>query len=201
MKAEKRRFSLRQFGERRYRKLFVIATEGQKTEPEYFEALRNEQSVIHFLKANTGSAPLQILKKMQQYLKKEGLKSSDEAWLVVDRDHWSEAQLDQLHTWSKKEENFGLALSNPKFEYWLLLHFEDASGVATSKTSSERLRRYLPEYDKGIDPRKITMEMIMNAIQRAEHRDRNRNDDWPRKTGTTVYLLVRTLLATALALD
>lgn len=61
---------------------------------------------------------------MSDHLESEGLKSSDEAWLVVDKDQWTEEQLRQLHQWSLQQANYGFALSNPKFEYWLLLHFE-----------------------------------------------------------------------------
>ncbi|TLU58049.1 MAG: RloB domain-containing protein, partial [Chlorobium sp.] len=82
-------------------------------------------------------------------------------------------------------------------EYWLLLHFEEASGIATSRECSERLKRYLPEYDKGIESRKITAEMITAAIRRAEHRDINQHDTWPKETGTTVYRLVKNILHTS----
>jgi RloB-like protein len=155
--ATPRRDFQRRIGERRYRKLFVLATEGNKTEPEYFDLLQNNHSVIkvHCLKTKEGLAPLALLKKMEHYLKKESLKSSDEAWLVADRDQWDENQLNQLYAWSTTQKNFGFALSNPKFEYWLLLHFEEASGISTSRECSERLKRYLPEYDKGIDSREI----------------------------------------------
>ncbi len=194
-----RRDFQRRIGERRYRKLFVLATEGNKTEPEYFDLLQNNHSVIkvHCLKTKEGLAPLALLKKMEHYLKKESLKSSDEAWLVADRDQWDENQLDQLYAWSTTQKNFGFALSNPKFEYWLLLHFEEASGIATSRECSERLKRYLPEYDKGIDARKITVEMIAAAIRRAEQRNNNQHDTWPKETGTTVYRLVRNILHTS----
>lgn len=194
-----RRDFQRRIGERRYRKLFVLATEGNKTEPEYFDLLQNNHSVIkvHCLKTKEGLAPLALLKKMEHYLKKESLKSSDEAWLVADRDQWDENQLDQLYAWSTTQKNFGFALSNPKFEYWLFLHFEDASGISTSRECSEHLKRHLPEYDKGIDSRKITVEMITDAIRRAEQRDNNPHGTWPKDTGTTVSRLVRNILHTS----
>lgn len=86
---------------------------------------------------------------MTDHLEHEGLKSSDEAWLVVDKDQWTDEQLTQLHQWSLQQENYGFALSNPKFEYWLLLHFEDGTGVTSSRDCTERLKRWIPEYDKG----------------------------------------------------
>ncbi len=108
---------------------------------------------------------------MEKHLKEEGLKKSDEAWLVTDKDQWNDDQLTQLHYWSQKEDTYGFALSNPKFEYWLLLHFEDGSNVSSARDCSQRLKRYLPEYDKGIDVPKFTGEMIDHAIRRAKQRD------------------------------
>lgn len=193
----KSKFPPRPFGELTYKKLFVIATEGVKTEPQYFAAVNNQKSVIQVkcLNGNSDSSPPQVLKRMATYLKKERLKKSDEAWLVVDKDKWTDEQLAQLHEWSQRNDNYNFAVSNPKFEYWLLLHFEDGNGVATSRICSERLTRYLPNYDKGIDARIITRQMIDDAICRAKVRDNPPCVDWPRTSGgTTVYKLVENIL-------
>ena len=73
---------------------------------------------------------------MQQYLKDEDIKTTDEAWVVVDKDQWGDAQLNSLFRWSQSSTNFGFALSNPKFEYWLLLHFEDGNNVLARQESA-----------------------------------------------------------------
>ncbi len=196
--AQRRKFQ-RPLGQRRYRKLFVIAVEGAKTEPQYFATLNNQQSVIRVncLKGKHDSSPLQVLRRMQDHLKKEALKKSDEAWLVVDKDQWTNGQLAQLNGWSQVADNYGFALSNPKFEYWLLLHFEDGTGIASSQDCSDRLKRHLPDYDKGIDPRKFPRQTIDEAIRRAKQRDNPPCPDWPRSIGgTTVYRLVENILRT-----
>ena len=113
--------------------------------------------------------------------------------MVVDKDQWTNEQLSQLYRWSQQADNYGFALSNPKFEFWLLLHFEDGSGVNSSQICSRRLKRYLPIYDKGIDIRKISETMIADAIRRAKQRDKPPCGDWPRNTGTTVYKLVESI--------
>lgn len=195
----RRRKFQRPLGQRRYRKLFVIAVEGAKTEPQYFAIFNNQQSVIRVncLKGKHNSSPLQVLRRMEDHLKKEALKKSDEAWLVVDRDQWTDGQLAQLNGWSQAAENYGFALSNPKFEYWLLLHFEDGAGIASSQDCSDRLKRHLPDYDKGIDPRKFPRQTIDEAIRRAKQRDIPPCPDWPRSIGsTTVYRLVENILHT-----
>ena len=193
---EKRRRFNRPSGTRRYKKLFIIATEGVKTEPEYFAALQSEQSVIQIrcLKSKTKSAPLQVLKRMQNHIKEECLKDSDEAWLVADRDCWDEKQIQQLHDWAQQKENYGFALSNPKFEYWLLLHYDDGEAITSSRTCTERLRRHLADYNKEVAANKITREMVETAIRRASQRDNNKTSGWPVTTGTTVYRLVRNIL-------
>ena len=195
MQPGRRKFS-RLLGERRYRKIFVLAVEGRKTEPQYFTIFNDQESVIRIncLKSKHDSAPPQVLARMEKHLKKEGLKKSDEAWLVVDKDQWTDKQLSQLHQWSRQANNYGFALSNPKFEFWLLLHFENGKGVSSSHTCSQRLKRHLPGYDKNINIGKISNKMITDAIKRAEHRDNPPCDDWPRITGTTVYKLVENIL-------
>lgn len=194
--SQKRRPFHRKLGQRRYRKLFIIATEGTKTEPQYFAMLDNRQSVVHVecLKSGSRTSPAQVLKRMGSRLKQEAIRKTDEAWLVVDKDQWTDNQLADLHGWSQTKDNYGLALSNPKFEFWLVLHFEGGDGIFNSRECSDRLRRYLPDYDKAIDSRKIRQEMIIEAIRRARGRDNPPCADWPRNTGTTVYRLVEKII-------
>lgn len=196
MAAQRRKFQ-RPLGERRYKKLFLIAAEGTKTEPLYFGLFADEASIVRVscLKGKLDSSPPQILKRMTEHLKREGLKSSDEAWLVVDKDQWNDEQLMQLHQWSLQQENYGFALSNPKFEYWLLVHFEDGAGVTSSRDCTDRLKRWIPDYNKDIDTRKISPSQVDDAIRRAKKRDAPPCEDWPRSLGqTTVYRLVENIL-------
>lgn len=193
-----RRSFKRPLGERRYRKLYVIAVEGVKTEPQYFSLVSNLQAVVHVtcLKDKHDSAPPQVLRRMTKHLREQNLRNSDEAWLVVDKDSWTDPQLRELHQWSLKAGNFGFALSNPNFEYWLLLHFEEATGISSAHDCASRLRNHLPDYDKGINARRISRAMIEEAISRASGRDTPPCEDWPHNVGTTVYRLVRKILDT-----
>lgn len=186
----------RPLGERRYRKFFIIATEGSVTEPQYFELFNNEHQLVKVscLKNKNKNAPAQVLTNMKKYLKEAGLKSTDEAWLVVDKDDWSENQLKELHSWAKTNKNYGFALSNPKFEYWLLLHFEDGEGVTNSQICSNRLNRYIPDFHKKIIASKFTKFTIEDAIRRAKNKDTPPCDDWPKTTGTTIYKLIQNIL-------
>lgn len=123
----------RQLGQLPYRKLYVIAAEGAKTEPQYFDLFKYSESIsVNFIRGHNESSPLQVLKRMSKCLKDMSLKKTDEAWLVVDKDEWTNEQLSQLHEWSLGKPNYGFALSNPRFEYWLLLHFDEGTGISNS---------------------------------------------------------------------
>ncbi|MDR1828872.1 MAG: RloB family protein [Methylobacteriaceae bacterium] len=194
-----RRKLRRPLGERPYRKLFLIAVEGVKTERQYFAVFNQLPPVIRVICPKSGhdSSPPQVLMRKKKHLreKEEELKSSDEAWLVVDKDEWTDEQLAQLHAWAQTCNNYHFALSNPKFEYWLLLHFEDSTGGISSRECSARLKHHLADYDKGIDPRRFTRARIDDAIRRARGRDTPSCPDWPRAPGsTTVYRLVDNIL-------
>lgn len=185
----------RKLGNRRYRKIFIIATEGNKTEPEYFKIFNKPKTLIkiHCLKSKDRSAPQQVLNRMQEYLKKEGLLKSDEAWLVVDKDDWQNYQLDQLFQWSQQAKNYGFALSNPSFEYWLLLHFEDGNNVQTSRQCRDKLKHCLPNYSKTCKLHGL-FDRVDGAISRAKTKDNPPCQKWPIFTGTTVYRLVENIL-------
>jgi hypothetical protein len=176
--------------------MFIIATEGFETEPQYFGMFNSTEAVIHVrcLKSKTASSPPQVLARMAKHLKEEGLKSEDEAWLVVDRDKWTDQQLAALHQWSQSKDNYDLAVSNPKFELWLLLHFEEGNGITGPRQCTERLNRRLPNFTKGNVEVKKLAKGVADAIQRAKRKDSPPCADWPRGTGTTVYKLVEKLL-------
>lgn len=192
----KRRTFQRTLGALQYRKLFVLVTEGKKTEPQYFSIFqgKNFNVTIKCLKG-AASAPPHLLRRIKRYIKEEGLEPGDEAWLILDKDQWTDEQLQELTKWANSEENLGLALSNPHFEFWLLLHFEDGLSITSVRNCRMRLERYLPNYDKSLEQTKITYEQVEEAIRRAEQIDDPPCVSWPKKLGsTTVYRLVKNIL-------
>lgn len=141
------------------------------------------------------SHPREVLAKMKDYLKGVGgLRSGDEAWLVVDKDDWGEDQLEPLQQWvlEKPQKGYkrGIALSNPDFEYWLLLHFENTS-VRNRDDCLSRLKKHLPNYNKHIEPGKYSESRVRAAIERARGRD---NPNARAGGHSTVYLLVSDML-------
>jgi hypothetical protein len=174
-----RRRSLRRpIGRRRYRKLFVVSPEGTKTEPQYFELLNSQFAVVRILCIGHrgGRSPDKVLKAMDNYLRGIGLRKSDEAWLVIDRDRWRSDAIDRLQSWACSHRNTHLAVSNPCFEYWLLLHFDDGDRIAGRRGCINRLKRYLPAYDKSVRSCDISLDTIKAAVERAKKRHLSQGD-------------------------
>jgi len=194
----------RHFGTRRFRKIFVVASEGKNTEPQYFGILKDKKVfpgdfMVVPLPGKSDSSPPDVLERMRDYLEREAPDQPYEAWLVVDKDDWKEEQLAPLVEWVKQDPATRfLALSNPKFEYWLLLHFEEGDGVGTPQECDRRLAKCPCGYDKHsglFNAAKMTRELVEAAVKRAKKRDSPQCRDWPRKSGqTTVYRLVEKIL-------
>lgn len=180
--------------------MIVIGTEGRVTERTYLNIIRrlypDIRCSIQFARtsSNNCSNPHEVLECVKRWIKNNGpLTEKDEAWLVVDNDFWTKAQLDELRAWAaeRSKHNFkrDMALSDPKFEYWLLLHFEDTN-VVNSNDCTQKLRKHLPRYDKNLSDRDFAQEAVQLAISRARQRDTLRTG-----ASTTVYKLVESILS------
>jgi len=197
---------------REYRKLFVIAVEGDQTEPHYFHFLRNDLDSavveVEVIPPNGKSAPQHVLKKLLEYRIQPGLAEKLERWMVIDRDQWPAGNLDQVVK-SCRKNKIGLCVSNPAFEFWLLLHFERGDGIEPAEKDSgnrsadecgKRLRakRYLPGFNTKLSKKHWTVlrKNLKNAIDHAKALDSPSCTDYPRqRIGSTVYRLVESLEA------
>ena len=183
-------------GKRRHKKIYVIATEGTVTEQEYFELFKRYNS-LHVINDKSASNPAGVLSLLEDELKMSPPIPPFEAWVVIDRNSWKQNEFDLLAAWEGQQANFNYAISNPLFEFWLLLHFEDAKGVTTAKECLRRLKKYLPGYNKRIMPYrgKFSNERIEAAVMRAKQMDTTPENDCPPSARcTTVYRLVAKLL-------
>ena len=149
---------------------FVIAMEGDSTELDYFSNLQKYCPLITIksIRSRHHSSPKNVLRKMNDWLNLHPLQGQDQAWIVIDRDQWPEDQLLEAKKWADSHPKHGLALSNPNFEFWLLLHFEHFKGSITPKVCNERLGRYLLDYNKSLNDRDFPLTSIHQAVQRAQ---------------------------------
>ena len=124
---DSRRFR-RKIGFLKEKKLFVIATEGGKTEEIYFDLFKPGRDAVIRMEIlpckNCRTSPKNTLKRLLKFKNENMIKGDDELWLVIDRDNWEIEELDQVASQCSKKRFF-LAVSNPCFEFWLYLHLRD----------------------------------------------------------------------------
>lgn len=86
-----------------------------------------------------------------------------------------------------------LAISNPAFEFWFLLHFVDTTKVLTYASQLRNdLGKYLPNYGKNVDYLSQLLGRTEGAIRHADKIQRtlvSGSDPYPHPS-TTVHLLV-----------
>ncbi|MGW0982186.1 RloB family protein [Streptomyces xiamenensis] len=185
---------------------FLIYCEGARTEEQYFVGLRRTELSKLPVTVKVGSAHGEAIKLVREAVKhKERAPTSradrftayDEVWCVMD----VEAPAPQpgltqaLET--ARRNNIEVALTNPCFELWLLLHFQDVTGYRTSTAAQKLLERHT---ECGYTPERKHLEYsslkdrFAKAESRAQglrghHGSTHRNNPW-----TDVDLLISKLL-------
>lgn len=199
-------------------RLIVIASEGKDTERIYFKALAKEYTNprvhVHILKRSedekNNSSPEHVLEQLNEYKCQYELEADDELWLVTDKDHWTEAMLSRVATECMQDVSMHMALSNPCFELWLLLHLVDVASLTPeeqrlwmenrrkSKSSNPYLkvllRQKMGSYHESAYDVLTLIQHVEVAIERARLLDKNPADRWPQTPGTRVYLLAESVM-------
>ena len=143
------------------RDTILIVCEGARTEPNYFEDMIRELGLssadIRVCGEECGSDPVSVVK----YAIAECENNSgayEEVLCVVDRDgHPNFAQaLDISRRSPAGGKQIQFLVSDPCFEYWILLHFEYTSrpyvaggGVSRGALCLRDVKRHFPDYEKG----------------------------------------------------
>jgi hypothetical protein len=202
-------------------KLFVLSYEGTVSEKKYFQDFRsskyfNNSGLIEIVPLkrpkDKGSDPFSVKKLLNEAKKGYGFKLTDEFWLIIDRDDWEtihKISFDDLVFECKKERNFSLAMSNPCFEIWLVLHLKDLSAFSLgekelifrnakvgSKNYIDILVAQLQGGNRGYNKKpnpSIYLPLTLTAIERAKSID-NLADDYPKTIGTHLYKLIEKLI-------
>ena len=169
-----RRRSPRKVGVRVPRKTLLVFCEGARTEPDYLKALKQEPEIrtrasVRFRKDTIGiTPPLALVRAAVKAIDRAGEEKAeiDEVWCLFDVE-WPQnhPKLDQTVALAKRR-NVQIAVSNPSFELWLALHFQDCPGWLDTK-AAERLRKsHDGSTDKGVDGATY-MPLRAGAIDRA----------------------------------
>jgi len=116
-------------GKRDPLRVIRVLTEGTVTEPGYISLWARRNRGIHVDFAEAGMAPLTLVQRAREHQrsnKRSGGRSRgdqfDEIWCIFDVDE--HPQLTQALS-EARQSNISVALSNPCFELWLVLHEQD----------------------------------------------------------------------------
>ncbi len=179
-RSDNRQSLKRRVATRQPRKTFLVFCEGERTEPEYLNALKRQPAVhdvaavdVRIATGQGGSVPTTLVKKAVAARRgaadEEG--EIDEVWCVFDVE-WPRNHPDLKGAEEQaRQDGVEVAISNPCFELWLILHFSDHNSWLDND-DARKLRRQLDgSSGKGLDPQKY-MPHIREAAQRAAALDR-----------------------------
>ncbi len=198
MTSRRRRPLDRKIDHLRDTKLVIIATEGTKTEKQYFESdlFRSSRVQVKVLETVDGrSAPNHVLGRLKDFAKETNLQPDDQLWLVVDKDRWEDRLLRNISGQAirRRKVKAQLAVSNPCFELWLYLHTEQwRSRVVSCREMEQALRGLLGEYNKSNLKIEFYSDRVETAVENAIKIDTNPTG-WPGNPGTHVYRVVNAI--------
>lgn len=181
--------------------LIIIATEDEKTEPLYFEmdCFKHKRIQIRVVSTEEGkSSPKDVLDRLHKEATEYQFGKGDQFWLVIDKDRWTDEMLYKVIDLCEGQD-YRLALSNPCFELWLLLHFKkieeleweqepSSCGVVKSVFGPLLDKRDGGNYDATY------ADFIQQAVEEAKKLDSHPDAPFPDCPGTRVYRLVAELL-------
>lgn len=193
----------RPYRPRQRRKRFLLYCEGDVTEPKYFNDLRRHfrnpliEIEIGEGKRNDPKGLVELAKKRREEARRNARRQRDdsllydEVWCIFDVDE--HANLTNAIQ-QARAISISLAVSNPCFELWILLHFKEQWAPITGEKSLSAVRRHLKDYEKHVDFEKLKGkgEVAMARAKQMEARARANNKEFSNPT-TGVWHLVMIL--------
>ncbi|MCL5974826.1 MAG: RloB family protein [Gammaproteobacteria bacterium] len=144
-----------------YKKILIVC-EGEKTEPNYFEDVREHyqlNTVNVEVRGDCGSDPVSIIKFAKQRYREERDAGDpfDKVYCLFDKDDHAKYLSALAEVDSAVPKNTFFAINSvPCFEYWLLLHFtystrpyQSVPGNSAGNQILRELKDYMPDYEKG----------------------------------------------------
>lgn len=155
------------------RSRFIIVHEGKETEKEYIlhvKMLLGIERKCHIETHHAKHTSIEsMIEKMTQL--QDSPEQDDQLWIILDRDGGNRVseQFSALRRWEQSRENNRVALSNPRFEYWLLLHVLDNPSASKSKEGNSYIEEKIPGYTKNLSRCKqvFSLDAIRKAVARA----------------------------------
>lgn len=173
----------------------LVVCGADKTESAYLSGLRDQQGVrsVDVRIVERPKSPDQVVEYARDHC---DYRDFDETWCVVDVDHYeTDGQKITAASAVAAKAGIRLAVSNPCFEYWLLLHhaYTDAPFPRCDAVES-RLCGYMPSYNKTALQFSDFADGVDEAITRAKRRDPS-GTAYKLNPSSGVWVLVESLRA------
>lgn len=157
------------------RPVILVLCEGRKTEPTYLHGFvqtwQNACLQVRYGKPN--GVPFSLVQRAKQLKdhaaeeerqKNEAFIAFDSVWCVCDvDDHPRLREAMKL----ARDAGIEMAVSNPCFELWLLLHFRESPGARDRADISRMLRAFIPGYTKVAEYTPQLHSAYLEASERA----------------------------------
>jgi len=175
-------------------KTIVVLCEGKKTEPNYFHSIRREYRLpsLNVQILPEKGAPTGLVKEAIRE-KRRLNDNRDEVWCVFDVEQETNKPIFRKAIAVARAADINLAVSNPSFEYWYLIHFERTDRpFLNAKDVIEQLVRHLPDYEKNAHVYSKLKDRTAMAIQNAGYLRNCADQPWNEfpNPSTTVDSLV-----------
>lgn len=161
-------------------RLYLLVSEGTVTEPSYFDGMVQHER-IHGVSVRTygaGADPfgvvdyaIRLMAENRKQVRAGRAAKFDEVWVLFDVDEIKAGRIAAAKA-KAKANGIKVAVSNPCFEVWLLLHHSDHNASITTTQVQRKLLKIDPRYDKRVDYRQFA-EYREAATTRAEALDRS----------------------------
>ena len=161
--------------QRKRRPIIYIICEGKETETLYFKHFRSRNCLVDIIPISSKHKAAEHLVKHAKALISHAdyyPKDGDQLWCVFDCDENKDNELRTAADYALKH-NYRIAYSNPSFEYWYLIHFENRNGYlkdSDAVISILKSKGYLADYEKSTDVFERLQPYQADAIRRAKAR-------------------------------
>lgn len=130
---------------------FLIVSEGEKTEPNYFKALAAQlpEELINLKIVGVGKNTISVVDDaIQLRNEQKGLPQFDEVWAVFDKDDFPDKNFNAAVE-KGIQEDIKTAYSNEAFELWYVLHFQYLDVAINREQYIDILKQQLGDYQKN----------------------------------------------------
>lgn len=176
-------------GNRREKPFILIVAEGKnnKTETNYFNSfIKPNSKYVLYVHGTGGPTDPGHMKKTLEALWSHYDMSADNGdfgYIVLDLDCEDEKASKIKLLKKDLERNVSFIVSNPCFEVWFLLHYQNSAGsFMSSDKVIDELKKHIPGYDKALDVSKSIDDSRDEALCNADriiNECKSQNLDWP----------------------